>query len=195
MQQISDWNKLRDTAHGNAVEHGFWEDNPSDQHFLCLVISELMEAVEADRKSRRANVEWFNKRMKTSRICLGLDPDIPKEKGFEVTFNETIKDTIEDELADAIIRIMDLAGARNINMNVKDDIYPMFKQGKSSFTEDIYQIVQQLVRDDNPLEVSLNMCRMMICKLAYFKEIDIIWHIETKMKYNECREKLHGKKY
>lgn len=32
------------------VAHGWHEENLSDEHFLCLVISELMEAVEADRK-------------------------------------------------------------------------------------------------------------------------------------------------
>ena len=44
-----EWNILRDKAHANSVRHGFWENNPSDQHFLCLVISELMEAVEISK--------------------------------------------------------------------------------------------------------------------------------------------------
>nr|DAV62739.1 MAG TPA: hypothetical protein [Caudoviricetes sp.] len=26
-------------------------------------------------------------------------------------------------------------------------------------------------------------------------KIDLIWHIEQKMKYNELREKMHRKKY
>ena len=43
-------NELRDKAYRNAVAHGWHEENLSDEHFLCLVISELMEAVEADRK-------------------------------------------------------------------------------------------------------------------------------------------------
>lgn len=58
-----EWNKLREKAHANSVRHGFWENNPSDQHFLCLVISELMEAVEADRKSRRADKNAFLDKM------------------------------------------------------------------------------------------------------------------------------------
>lgn len=43
-------NELRDKAYQCAVVHGWHEENLSDEHFLCLVISELMEAVEADRK-------------------------------------------------------------------------------------------------------------------------------------------------
>lgn len=43
-------NELRDKAYKTACEHGFHDQELSNNHFLCLVISELMEAVEADRK-------------------------------------------------------------------------------------------------------------------------------------------------
>ena len=52
-------NKLRDKAYQCAVAHGWHEENLSDEHFLCLVISELMEAVEADRKGKHAKVAMF----------------------------------------------------------------------------------------------------------------------------------------
>ena len=94
-------NELRDKAYKTACEHGFHDQELSNNHFLCLVISELMEAVEADRKGRRANVDRYNKKIANSRICQGLDSDIPKERGYEVAYNETIKGSIEEELADA----------------------------------------------------------------------------------------------
>ena len=59
MNEIN-WNELKDKAHSNAVKHGFWEGKPSDKHFLCLVISELMEAVEADRKGRYHYTKKFD---------------------------------------------------------------------------------------------------------------------------------------
>ena len=52
-------NKLRDKAYQCAVAHGWHEENLSNEHFLCLVISELMEAVEADRKGKHAKVAMF----------------------------------------------------------------------------------------------------------------------------------------
>lgn len=55
MSEIN-WNELKDKAHSNAVKHGFWEGRPSDKHFLCLVISELMEAVNAHRRNKFARV-------------------------------------------------------------------------------------------------------------------------------------------
>lgn len=50
-------NKLRDKAYQCAVAHGWHEENLSDEHFLCLVISELMEAVEADRKGKMRKLQ------------------------------------------------------------------------------------------------------------------------------------------
>lgn len=53
-------NKLRDEAYQNAVEHGWHDEDLSTEHFLCLVISELMEAVQAERKGKRSDVAKFN---------------------------------------------------------------------------------------------------------------------------------------
>lgn len=45
-------NALCDRAYKIACEHGFHDNELSNEHCLCLVISDLMEAVEADRKNR-----------------------------------------------------------------------------------------------------------------------------------------------
>lgn len=50
-------NELRDKTYKIACEHGFHDTELSNKHFLCLIISELMEAVEADRRGKRANVD------------------------------------------------------------------------------------------------------------------------------------------
>lgn len=188
MQQISDWNKIRDEVHENAVRHGFWDNNPSNEHFLCLVISELMEAVEADRKSMRTD---------KSILPHFKNPEeySPTGAGYSGYFEMYVKNTVEDELADAIIRICDLAGANGINLNVPETPIPMFPEAKSSFTENIYQIIQKLVDENRPLDEALNLCRKQICKLAVCLEIDLSWHIEKKMLYNTLRKYKHGKSY
>lgn len=38
-------NELRDRAYKTACKHGWHEEDLSNEHLLCLVISELMEAV------------------------------------------------------------------------------------------------------------------------------------------------------
>ena len=54
-------NELRNRAYKTAREHGFHDEELSNEHLLCLVISELMEAVEADRQGQdgRANMIGF----------------------------------------------------------------------------------------------------------------------------------------
>ena len=49
MENIN-WNELRDRAYQNAVNHGFHEKPLEIEHYLMLVITELSEAVNADRK-------------------------------------------------------------------------------------------------------------------------------------------------
>lgn len=198
-----DLNALRDGAYKTACEHGFHDQELSNEHCFCLVISELMEAVEADRKGKRANVDRYNKKIANSRICQGLDPDIPKERGYEVAYNETIKGSIEEELADAVIRLLDLAGLRRISLELANGdidgcIEDMAEACKDeTFTESIYSISTLPVRYDGIFNfpTAVNDMILSIFGLAKYLDIDLLWHIEQKMKYNQLREKMYGKKY
>lgn len=198
-----DLNALRDGAYKTACEHGFHDQELSNEHCFCLVISELMEAVEADRKGKRANVDRYNKKIANSRICQGLDPDIPKERGYEVAYNETIKGSIEEELADAVIRLLDLAGLRGISLelangDIDDCIEDMAEACEGeTFTESIYSISTLPVRYDGIYDflTAVNDMILSIFGLAKYLDIGLLWHIEQKMKYNQLREKMHGKKY
>lgn len=196
-------NKLRDEAYKTAREHGFHDKELSNEHCLCLIISELMEAVEADRKGKRASVDRYNKKIANSRICQGLDPDIPKERGYEVAYNEIIKGSIEEELADAVIRLLDLAGFRGISLelangDIDDCVEDMAEACKDeTFTESIYSISTLPVRYDGIFDFPTAVNDMILSIFGFAKhlDIDLEWHIEQKMKYNSFRENMHGKKY
>ena len=69
-------------VHANAVEHGWWEEQREDGTLIALIMSEAAEALEALRKGNKP------------------DEHCPQFSGAEV------------ELADVIIRIMDMAEAR-----------------------------------------------------------------------------------
>ena len=194
MQQISDWNILRDQAHEMAKRHGFWDESPSDNHFLCLIVSELMEAVEADRKDRHGSLKEMVEIVDNQEKSEYGITDHWLDFWFKTYFEEKVKDSVGDELADAVIRILDLAGRHNINMEgiiTTQDIVSR----KKSFTENIYSIVKDLVNYRYSLDEQLNYARLEICRLAQILEIDIVKHINLKMMYNKMRIKLHGKKY
>lgn len=182
----SNWNNMRDIAHQTAIEHGFWESKPSNEHFLCLVISELMEAVEADRRGERADMDGF--KFASSVLIQGrkLHSDVE-------LYNDNIKGSIEEELADAAIRLLDLAGARNVNLNgfcLKHVVTQ-----KKSFTENIYAIVKDLVNYRYSQQEQINYALHQIIRLSEIIGFDLIWHIEKKMEYNKTRAKMHNKKY
>jgi len=75
---------------------GFWDKPRNVGEMLMLVTSELGEAMEAHRKGRFA--DWSN----------------VKEEGFG--FESGVKDTFEDEIADAIIRLLDMCGGLSIDI-------------------------------------------------------------------------------
>ena len=189
-----DLNKLRDEVHANAVAKGFWDEQLSDEHYLMLVITELSEAVEADRKGRRAKSEEFKTTIhKLKQSGAGLTEQSYEhwyEHWFSVYFVEYIKDTVEDELCDAVIRLLDLAGAKNVNLESANHWISLYgTQTNRSFTEDVFSIATDIYKN------SLSMSIARIFKLANHININLEWHIEQKMKYNQNRERMHGKKY
>jgi NTP pyrophosphatase (non-canonical NTP hydrolase) len=91
-------------SHAIAKNKGFWDNKRETGTLLMLIVSELAEALEADRQNRRANLTEFA----TKRLT---DPTYFKEN-----FKRNIKDTFEDELADTFIRLADLCEGMNIDI-------------------------------------------------------------------------------
>ena len=188
-------NELRDRAYKTACEHGFHDKELSNEHLLCLVISELMEAMEADRKGKHADRESFKSSYE--------DEEPHDDVNFKYCFEKYIKDTISDELSDAVIRLLDLAGLRGISLelangDIDDCIEDLAEACKDeTFTESIYSISTLPVRYDGIFDFSITVNDMIlsIFGLAKHLDIDLLWHIEQKQKYNELRPMLNGKRY
>ena len=92
-------NKLRDKIHRLTKEKGFWDKPRETGTMLMLIVSEIAEAMEADRKDRYAQ------------------PELLDESNFLESFEKNVKDTLEDEMADTIIRALDFCGANNIDID------------------------------------------------------------------------------
>ena len=183
-----DLNALRDRAYKTACEHGFHDQELSNEHCLCLVISELMKAVEADRKRK-----YFKGKIMFERDFNLYSALVEENVRYRNAFEKHIKDTVGDKLADTVIRLLDLAGLRNLNLNRFTLVNVVSK--KKTFMENIYAIVKDIMNYKYSLEEQVNYAITQVFVLSDILDIDLLWHIEQKMKYKELREKMHGKKY
>lgn len=98
---IESFDAMCKVIHSNAVEKGFWDWERNFGEMIALVHSEVSEALE----EHRAGEPW--------------DEKIPDFKGVTV------------ELADAIIRIMDLAAGLNMKVGeaiVAKTVYNMKRE-------------------------------------------------------------------
>lgn len=190
-------NEMKDRAYDIACKHGWYEQKRSNMHELMLVVSELGEAVNADRNGKYANRERFENVLKEYHVPLSY------------AFDKCIKDTVEDELADAAIRILSLAGLDSADLEEE----PFSEEGleelvkaaekvltksdnpeKITFPEELYMAFSGIMR---VLQEGAYMGHVLveIFVIAYRRGIDLKWHIEQKMKYNEERPYKHNKKY
>jgi len=94
--------------HQNNKDKGFWDSERNVGEMLMLVTSELSEALEADREDKRANVEAFNRDK--------LGTPFHEQALFKSSFEENIKNSFEDEIADAVIRLFDMAEGLGIDL-------------------------------------------------------------------------------
>ena len=181
------WKELTERAYQNAVIHGWHEEAHSEYHYMMLVVTELSEAVEADRKGKYAQRVMFEKNFDT--------PQVNPEEHWKFCFETFIKDSVEDELADAVIRLLDYAGLHDLFID--DEV----------FTEEQYLDLSESLKDHSFTDVIYTEIRMLslsksftaivyyLFAIAYHYKIDLLWHIEQKMTYDEMRPYKHGKKY
>ena len=81
-----EWNKIAKKVYMNAVNHGFWKETPNDGERMALIHAEISEALEALREG---------------------NPSSSKIIEFS---------NLEEELADAVIRIMDYAFGKDLDI-------------------------------------------------------------------------------
>lgn len=185
-------NALKDRAYKTAIAHGFHEEVRPDAFWLGLVMSEMGEAINADQKGLRANVVRFVE-------------DMELGNPFKESFEAHIKDSLEDELADVVIRLFDFAGLRGYELSVTSyDLLTnhslLLTLKKCGLPGILFQLISALSNAfyNDRTESGIN---SLIGTLSnHFgwmtgSDKDLWWFVQQKMKCNELRPKLNGKKY
>ena len=178
--------KLQQRIWEIATAHG-WHEQPIPTAQYCgLIMTEMAEAIEADRNGRRADMESFNERMSN------LDGS---DECFKEMYKRYIKGSIEEEFADVVIRVLDMAQEVHGDRMRWLGFYPwgqVYHEDKS-FIENAWYFIREIL-NWGTMNISDSVSFMF--DWAQDLGIDLWQHIEWKMKYNELRPYKHGgKKY
>ena len=120
MPNFQELNKLATYAYLQARSMGWYttdEGHEKDINFgerLMLTVSELGEALDADRKGRVVPKDKEDYFLTAKKHIQGSH--IVKDSQFKFAFEESIKDTVQDEIADTVIRLLDMCGYMNIDL-------------------------------------------------------------------------------
>lgn len=102
---------LSKAIHAANVEKGFYEEGEDRNipEMLALIHSEVSEALEAHRKDKFFETDGS--------YSIADVLEIQQDAAFKNAFLNSAKDTFEDEIADSIIRLLDLAAYRGIDIS------------------------------------------------------------------------------
>lgn len=105
--------KLAQEIYKANKKKGFWPENPQERNkgeLLMLVTSELAEALEADRDGHYCSQEdrdALDNILATSEVAAD----------WKEQFENRIKNSYFDEIADSIIRLLDMCGGLGIDID------------------------------------------------------------------------------
>ena len=127
---MNNLNELAKHYHERAKAKGFWDEPRETGTLLMLMVSELSEALEADRKGQYAKIDDAEFIIDGKTIREDLDLAIKENDmiKFEDIFRTQVKDTFEDEIADTFIRLLDFIGQRNIDIEKHIELKMLYNQ-------------------------------------------------------------------
>lgn len=179
--------KLQQRIWDVATAHGWHEQPISTAQYCGLIMTEMAEAVEADRNGRRSEDAEFKRA-----LTFGA---INKDSYFKACYKDYIKGSIEEEFADVVIRVLDMAQEVHGDRMRWLGYYPwgqVYHEDKS-FIENAWYFIREIL-NWGTMNISDSVSFMF--DWAQDLGIDLWQHIEWKMKYNELRPYKHGgKKY
>lgn len=184
-------NLLSKAAHDAAANKGFWENELSVEHCLCLVVSEIGEAVEADRKDRHHDIASY----KAAKDGKSMFSKFTKKDPEVQAFKKFMKDTVEDELADVVIRLCDLAGDLQIDFTKMSEVHYFRAFGRWDFCENAFALMKGLSRENVNINRRILFGITFVQKWAEHMGFNLDYAINEKMKYNATREIRNGKSY
>lgn len=193
-------NLWADAAFDTASRHGFHNAHYGETYYMGLVLSEVGEIINADRKGKHADLEAYEAEVKTTVY-------------HRLAFESYIKDTVEDEFADVVIRLLDFAGASHVtleyigeeerdeafhqsydyNYSVANGLLPGLLYGVTGLT---YRVKEWRKDHDMLSSILASYVAAYDYLFTGSKNASMLWtYVKLKMAYNMGRPKFNAKQY
>jgi NTP pyrophosphatase (non-canonical NTP hydrolase) len=122
MEQNKTINTLIKLAHEKAKNGGWWDAERNIGELLMLIVSELAEGLEALRKDHYADKSVVTDLYNDLAINSHDEEFVLNEEQWKNSFENNVKNTFEDEMADVAIRLFDLCGGLNVDLEKHIDL-------------------------------------------------------------------------
>lgn len=193
---IFDLNEFAKEVHQNAIDHGFWDDDATDESQIALIHSEWSEALEEYRANRPMawyeckEVEHSSPKMcapKDEYDCLAYDQcDTCPHRGRK-------PEGVAVELIDGVLRVLDYCAAKGIQV---EDCKWESTMGFFNLVVHLHNITSMLIHI--PRMVSPKKQTYIVSAVFAFVRsygIDPYELMREKHQYNLTRPHKHGKRY
>jgi len=175
--------ELSRKAYQSAKRRGLYNNKDHRlEDSLMLVIDEISECHKASLENRVANVEIFNKQ---------IERHAKTDVNFNSIYWSYIHQSTQDELADICIMCFSVLGHwMHVGSIMEEAILnTIFTFGRNppELPQNIPHLLIGLAGQTAKGDIDyVALCVMQYCKA---NNINLDWHIEQKMKYNELRER------
>lgn len=167
-----------------ACQHGWHDEYKPDGQWMGLIVSEIGEAIEADRSRPRAMTEEQWKMQDFT------DAQIADDQGFISFYDECIKGSVEEEFADIVIRLLDYARMK-WRCGIDFSYEKMYRRNDWGFPEHAWYLCKYVL---NTGYINIADSIGYIMDWADDLGINLERHIEWKIRYNNLRSYRHGGK-
>lgn len=181
-------NELKNTIYATEAAHGFHDEEHTVHHDLGMVLSEIGEAIDADRN--------FNAPVPTQKT---IDEALKLPLvAFVAYFKDHIKGSVVEELADVAIRLLDLAGEMNIEFDDKDNLEGTSLISNDTLPDQLFSFAMLMgeLTFDFADSIEFTSALQAVTDIANgYTHLNLWQVVRLKMLYNDIRPRLNGKKY
>lgn len=175
-------------VHNNSVAHGWWEEERNFGELIALCHSELSEALEEYRNGKMLNETYYSGKNKYGQLM----------QSHEKTENCKKPEGIPSELADVVIRVLDMCGRYHFDIPEDDSMEGFlgatYAYDKTPFAEFICGCHSGLSAAAADGIEHLEVVIIMIFSYCKVHKIDIEAAILEKHEFNKTRPYKHGGK-